>query len=91
MTHRGTRSWPPVWTGLRRIIQRSEIGVLMQVIRHDETPDRCFLLIRYEKELYMGCLMVDDISFSKQISRLLQSYIGYPVEEIGAIDLSHTL
>ena len=91
MSHMGTRSWPPVWTGARRVIQRSEIGILTQVIRHDDTPDRCFLLIRREKELYMGCLMVDDPSFCKQIFRLLQSYIGYSIAEIGGIDLRHTL
>ena len=42
-------------------------------------------------ELYMGCLMLDDTSFVKQISHVLQSYIGYAIEEIGGIDLSHTL
>lgn len=63
----------------------------MQVIRHDDTPDRAFLLIRHEKELYMGGLMVDAISFCKQIFRLLQSYVGYSIKEIGAIDLSHIL
>ena len=63
----------------------------MQVIRHDDTPNRSFLLIEYQNELYMGCLMVDDISFCKQIFHLLQGYIGYSIKETGGIDLSHTL
>ena len=91
MTHMGTRSWPTVWTGAKRVIERSEIGMLIQVTRRDETQNRCFLIIKYQNELYMGCLMVDDQSFAKEVFRLLQSYIGYSIREIGDIDLSHTL
>jgi len=91
MTHMGTRSWPPVWTGAKRIIERSEIGMLMQVTRRNETQNRCFLLMKHQNELYMGCLMVDDPSLCKQIFRLLQSYIGFSIAEIGGIDLRHTL
>jgi hypothetical protein len=91
MTHLGTHSWPPVWTGAKRVIERSELGMLIQVTRRDETQNRCFLLMKYQNELYMGCLMVDDRSFAKQVFRLLQSYIGYSIKEIGDIDLSHTL
>ena len=79
MIHMGTRSWPPFWTGARKVIPRSEIGVLTQVVRHDDTPDRCFLLIKHQKELYMGCLMLDDTSFAKQVAQLLQSYLGYSI------------
>jgi len=39
----------------------------------------------------VGCLMVDDILFCRQIFRLVQSYVGHSIEEIGGIDLSHTL
>lgn len=35
--------------------------------------------------------MLDDTSFVKQIFHVLQSYIGYAIEEIGGSDLSHTL
>jgi len=91
MTHMGTLSWPPVWTGATKVIERGEIGVLMQVTRRDDTQNRCFLLMKYQNELYMGCLMVDDRSFAKQLFGLLQSYIGYSIREIGDIDLSHTL
>ena len=91
MTHMGTRSWPPVWTGAKRVIERSEVGILIQVTRRDDTANRCFLLMKHQNELYMGCLMLADTSFVKQISHLLQSYIGYSIKEIGDIDLSHTL
>jgi len=70
---------------------RSEIGILLQVTRRNDTADRCFVLMKYHNELYMGCLMVDDITFCKEIFRLLQSHIGYSIKEIGGIDLSHTL
>jgi hypothetical protein len=43
---------------------------------HDLIPRRCFLLIEYEREYYLGCLMFDDATFCKQIHDLLQSYTG---------------
>jgi hypothetical protein len=81
MTHMGTRSWPPVWTGAKRVIEQSEIGTLMQVTRRDDTQNRCFLLMKYQNEFHMGCLMVDNHSFAKQVFRLLQSYIRYSIRE----------
>ena len=51
MTHMRTRSWPPVRRGREGLSNEAKIGVLMQVISHEDTPERCFLLMKYQKEL----------------------------------------
>ena len=96
MTHMGTRSWPPVWTRSGSLknpvtLPRAEVGILKHVVRHDDQPDRCFLLMAHEPDYYIGCLMFDDHAFCKLIHELLQFCIGRSIQEIGSIDLSHTL
>ena len=47
--------------------------------------------MEYEKYIYMGCLVFDDATFCKEIHDLLQLHIGRSIQDIGSIDLSHTL
>ena len=53
--------------------------------------DRCILLIRYEQSCYIGCLLLEDQAFCRQITKLLQQYCNRPIVEIGDLDLSYTL
>jgi hypothetical protein len=39
----------------------------------------------------MGCLFMDDIAFCTSVSRFLESRCGERIEEIGSLDISHTL
>jgi hypothetical protein len=39
----------------------------------------------------MGCLLIDDLRFGNQISRLLKAHCGKLLASIGSLDLSHTL
>ena len=92
MSYGGIANWPPVWTSTSVAEPlRGEIGILKRVMLHPFLPRRCFLMIEHEKQRYMGCLLFDDVAFSKEIHELLQLYVGCSIEEIGNIDLSHTL
>lgn len=94
MSYRGVRNWPPIWThGYAREIRTAagEVGVLKHVVRHAETPTKCFLFIDYDGEVYSGCLLFDDPSFCRHIEALLEEFLGYSIKEIGDLDLSHTL
>jgi hypothetical protein len=41
--------------------------------------------------MYMGCLLIDDLSFCFQVSQLLQSRCGESIEGVGGLDLSYSL
>ena len=53
--------------------------------------NRCFLVVEYKKAMYMGCLLIGDLSFCEQIGRLLQRHCGESLASIGNLDLSYTL
>ena len=70
---------------------RGEVGVLKEVKIPVANPfNRCFLVIEYKRTTYMGCLLVDDIAFCGQLSRLLQRHCGESVEYVGGLDIIHT-
>jgi hypothetical protein len=53
--------------------------------------DRVFLVIEYERTIYMGCLLFDDAGFCLQIQGLLGDHVGCTIEHIGGLDLDHIL
>jgi hypothetical protein len=94
MQYRGIPSWPPVWSLTRTggaETRRGEIGILTHVVPNHALTNRCYLIIEYERERYMGCLLVDNISFCSLVGTLLQEHIGRSIKEIGDLDLGHTL
>jgi hypothetical protein len=95
LSYRGIPSWPPTWSWLGDGLNRhpkGEVGVLKEVRVPVANPfDRCFLIVEYKKAKYMGCLLIDDLRFGNQISRLLQAHCGELLASIGSLDLSHTL
>jgi hypothetical protein len=68
-----------------------EVGILRHVMTHSRLPNQCYLIIEYEGERYTGCLIMDDIAFLEQLCHLLEFYLGRPIQEIGDLDVSHTL
>jgi hypothetical protein len=88
-------NWPPAWTwidGPEDKHPTGEIGILRTVLLSKTRPaDRCFLLIRYEESCYVGCLLLEDQAFCRQITKLLQQYCNRSIVEIGNLDLSYTL
>ena len=95
MSYRGIASWPPVWNwidGEENEQPSGEVGVLTEVrLSIIEPPNKCFLIIAHEASLYMGCLLINDLSFCAQVAELLQDYCGRTIAEIGSLDLGHTL
>ena len=47
--------------------------------------------IEYEGVAYMRTLLIQDYSFCQHIYDLLLEYCGRSIQEIGDIDLTHTL
>jgi hypothetical protein len=95
MSHRGARSWPPVWlqiSGSRDKKVHGEVGILTNVTLSRIEPARtCYLLIDFESQSYMGCLMIDDTALCRQVHDFLQQHIGRSIREIGDFDLGITL
>ncbi len=94
MSYRKVPSWPPSWvwiSGSEDKQPKGEVGILKQVRMVNGHPivHRCFLWMEYEDGTYLGCLLLDNLSFCKQLSRLLEKNVGRSVKEIGGLDLSY--
>ena len=95
MTYRGIPNWPPTWTQPRKEdlpkTLRGEVGTLSYVYANERLSSKCFLVIDYENERYVGALLFSDRKLCQQITGILRTQVGRPIKAIGAIDLSHTL
>jgi len=92
LNHRGVHSWPPAWTwvaGLDNKYPLGEIGILRNVVpSRIEPADRCFLYVDIDEASHIGCLLIDDIAFCRQIVELLSANRNVPVAAIGSLDLT---
>jgi hypothetical protein len=89
LSRHNVSTWPPVWAWVGKTKSRNphgEVGVLKQV-ECDASLGRCFLIVEYENDLYMGCLFVNDPTFCRQLSIILRQHIGTTIKKIGDIDL----
>ena len=94
MRYRGTSNWPPVWTRTReRVVTtiKGEIGVLLYVHSNPLSCNRCYLVMDYEHDTYVGTLLFSDQAFCNQVCRLLNFHLNKSIKEIGDLDLSHTV
>jgi hypothetical protein len=95
MSYKGMPSWPPVWTrkgSVENDRPQGEVGILQAVLPSMMHPaDRFFLYTVYEGSTYLGCLLIDDRAFCRQVMKLLQAHCNRPIVEIGSLELSHTL
>jgi hypothetical protein len=85
--------WPPTWNLPRKNgnkILKGEVGVL-RYVHFNDGSSKCYLVIDFEAEHYVGTLNLHDQTFCRQISHLLRDHVGRPIKEIGDIDLSFTL
>ena len=92
MSYRKLHSWPPAWIwigGSSDQHPKGEIGILKQVKFVDgQFVRRCFLWMEHEESMYLGCLLINDASFSQQVAKLLQENCGRSIEYIGGLDIS---
>lgn len=95
ISHHGVRSWAPnwLWTGDKtRASPKGEVGVLKEVrLSSIEPSNMCLLIMEHEETEYMGTLVFDDPMFCRQMYGVLLRHLGRRIEEIGHMDLSHTL
>jgi hypothetical protein len=93
ISYRTVSSWPPVWTWIGGGVDqrpKGEIGILKQVKLVDgQFVARVFLWMEHDESMYLGCLLMSDAIFSKQVARLLQQNCGHSIEYIGGLDLGH--
>ena len=69
-----------------------EIGILKGIRANNlSSTRRCFLYMQHKESSYLGCLLFNDIPFSKQVTALLQCYFEHPIAEVDSLDLSHLL
>ena len=68
-----------------------EIGTLEQALMHELFDNKIFLFIEHGGFRYMGFMQFDDPAFCSQIHNLLKANLGRTIEEIGDLDLFHTL
>src|SRR5215475_13961720 len=93
----GRRAWPPsAWTwvgGAQDVFVSGEIGVLKEIRIADLPPRmaKLYLLIEYEKRLYMGLSLIEDVAFARQIYELLQKHLDEPIKDIGGFEVGHLL
>jgi hypothetical protein len=94
MSYYGMKSWPPVWVNTQTVPIKKitgEIGTLVRTAFFPETPKRLFLIMEFENERYMGCLVFSKPGFWQQLSQILHTNAGRSIEDIENLDLSHTL
>jgi hypothetical protein len=95
MTYRGVRSWPPVWIwigGEENLRPRGEVGFLKQVSQAETLKSkRTLMIINYLGGMYMGCLIVEDPAFCREIQALLRAHLGKNIAAIGRLDVTHLL
>ena len=90
MNHRNIKSWPPAWVwigGNREKQPQGEVGILQDVRRYEVTPNRCFLVIEHEQEIYVGCIHLENGLLCDEIYELLRNEIGQSIASLGAIDI----
>src|SRR5262247_500011 len=98
MSYRGICNWPPTWaltgggTDRAKDTLRGEIGILNQVLLSRIEPyTRCYLLMEFQGNAYMGTLLFDNAAFCRQIYDLLKNHCSESIKQIGDLDLSQTL
>jgi hypothetical protein len=92
MSYGQLKNWPPVWTRARDSMIKTvmgEVGVLTYVHCNAEIPSRCYLVMDYEGETYVGTLLFDDDTFCQQVANFLRLYVNYSIEDVGDLDISH--
>src|SRR5262249_50094249 len=95
MSYKRNRSWPPRWLrtgGNETTNPKGEVGILKNLIPSTIEPDnRCFLIMEHCGIEYVGALLLSDPAFCREIFGVLLQNRGKTMQEIGSINLAHTL
>jgi hypothetical protein len=94
MSYRGLKNWPPTWSRARSNVVktvRGEVGVLAYVHSNPKVSGKCYLVMDYDGETYVGTLIFENHAFCKQVGNLLNLHLKRSIKDIGDLDLSSTL
>jgi hypothetical protein len=94
LRYRGIPSWPPVWTQKRADTVRTlrgEVGTLQYVHARPDLSSQCFLVIDYEGESYVGCLLMENNGAARTLARIFTSNLKRSIKDIGDLEVSETL
>jgi hypothetical protein len=86
LKYQSVQNWPPVWTrGTEPIVKpvKGEVGVLKEVHYDSGTSNKCFLVIDYQFQSYIGCITWPTRSFGTQLTHFLRGHIGRSIKDIG--------
>jgi hypothetical protein len=86
--------WPPVWVSLDNEDERlfgREVGVLTEVREPLSRSNGIVLIMNHNDNRYGSILIFSDPAFRRQLFELLKDCIGLTIQQVGDIDLSHTL
>lgn len=89
MRYHGRPNWSPQWGGAYRPGAKfpiGEVGILKDV-QHLEASCSIALVIEYEGATYRGGIFLDDPSFLGPLYHKLKGCIGWPIREIGDLEL----
>ena len=93
LTYHELPSWPPVWTRAGAETQRTligEVGTLQYVHANPNLSSRCFLIIDYEGQSYVGTLLLESHG-AASTARILTANLKRPIKDIGDLDISEML
>ena len=64
--------------------------LIKHAIKHDQFPNKCFLVIECNGQHFITPLMFAEAMFFEEIYELLRHQCGHTIEEIGELDLIRT-
>ena len=90
MSHKGFRSWPPMWVCVdnssNRPVKGDENGTLTQATSHGLTEFRITLRMNNDDGEYLALVDFDDHTFCMQACERLKNYIGKPLKDAGDME-----
>ena len=90
MSYGGMTTWPPVWKPARQgslETVRGEVGVLAYAHSNPNVSGKCYLVMEYEGETYVGTLIFESHALCRKVSDLINRHLKKPIKEIGDLEL----
>ena len=64
-----------------------EVGVLQYVHSNPQVSGKCYLVMEYEGETYVGSLTFESHAFCRKVSDLINQHLKKPIKDIGDLEL----
>ena len=90
MSYGGINIWPPIWKPAKQgslNTVKGEVGVLAYAHANPNVSGKCYLVMEYEDETYVGTLTFESQAFCRKVSDFLNQHPKKPIKEIGDLEL----